>query len=180
MQPRRDPSALDIACTLFGNNEAAQELAARMDVSRPHRNDISISSKLVALRRMMDEMFVNENECGTDPASETASISTLWLQALRALSKSSPNSANTFHSGTWQRRQMNTQIASFTQLRHDTVLYTTQKSSLKMSCEHPAGMVDPYPLFWKQMRTMALRMESIGEDAQALHRFSVGGGVSIH
>ncbi|KAF1788252.1 Protein of unknown function DUF3160 [Phytophthora cactorum] len=110
MQPRRDPSALDVACTLFGNNEAAQELAARMDVSRPHRNDISISSKLVALRRMMDEMFVNENECGTDPASETASISTLWLQALRALSKSSPNSANTFHSGTWQRRQMNTQM----------------------------------------------------------------------
>ncbi|KAG3101802.1 hypothetical protein PI124_g11907 [Phytophthora idaei] len=104
MQPRRDPSALDVACTLFGNNEAAQELAARMDVSRTHRNDISISSKLVALRRMMDEMFVNENECGTDPASETASISTLWLQALRALSKSSPNSANTFHSGTWQRR----------------------------------------------------------------------------
>ncbi|KAG7387792.1 hypothetical protein PHYPSEUDO_013691 [Phytophthora pseudosyringae] len=181
-QPRRVPSAVDIAFTLFGNNEAAQELAARMDVQTssgdasdfvPHRDGIPFSSNLVALRQIIDDEFDNDSEEDSDVTSTAASVSTLWLRALRALSEPSPNTASTFHSDTWQRRQMNTQIASFTQLRHDTVLYATQMSTMKIQCEYPEGLVDPFPLFWQRMCEMALRMESIQEDAQALRRFRV-------
>ncbi|KAL3674831.1 hypothetical protein V7S43_000758 [Phytophthora oleae] len=169
-QPRDIPSAVDVAFTLFGNNEAAQELVARMKISPDadefvFRHDgIPISSNLVALRKIIDEVF-------EESIATTASVSTLWLLALRALSSPSPNRSSTFHSGTWQRRQMNTQIASFTQLRHDTVLYAKQSSLLKPQCEYPDGMVDPYPEFWRRMREMALQMKDIEEDAQKLREF---------
>ncbi|KAK1947500.1 hypothetical protein P3T76_001510 [Phytophthora citrophthora] len=170
MQPRRVPSAVDIAFTLFGNNEAGQELVNRMEMSLdadefvPHRDRIPISSNLVALRKVIDEEFTKES-------TATASASTLWLLALRALSLPSPNRSSTFHNGTWQRRQMNTQIASFTQLRHDTVLYSQQSSLTKPLCEFPDGMVDPFSEFWRRMREMPLRMNDIEDDAQTLRDF---------
>ncbi|KAG1711403.1 hypothetical protein DVH05_008655 [Phytophthora capsici] len=171
-QSRRVPSAVDIAFTLFGNNEAAQELVHRMKISpdadefERYRDGIPFSSNLVALRKMIDEVFAEES------TATTVSISTLWLLALRALSSPSPNKSSTFHTGTWQRRQMNTQIASFTQLRHDTVLYAQQSSLRKPTCEYPDGMVDPYPEFWRRMRELALRIKEIEHDAQDLCNFS--------
>ncbi|KAG3188462.1 hypothetical protein PC116_g3896 [Phytophthora cactorum] len=39
-------------------------------------------------------------------------------------------------------------------------------------CEYPDGMgVDPYPLVWKKMREMALRMKSIADDVLQCERF---------
>jgi hypothetical protein len=175
-QPRRVPSAVDVAFALFGNNEAAQEVAARMEAKLrvgdapefvEHRDGIPFASNLVALRQVIDAEFDDDEDSKQDGAAiESASISTLWLRALRALSRPSPNEASTFHSSTWQHRQMNTQIASFTQLRHDTVLYAKQSYTCGTRCEYPDGMVDPYPVFWRRMRALAERMKGIADKAQ--------------
>jgi hypothetical protein len=162
-QKRRMPSAVDVAFALFGNDSAARVLAARMDAKPPKvaafgssfvpfRDGIPFASNLVALRQLMDQ------ELGGDTGSatgEATSISTLWQRALRALSRPSPNAARTFHSHVWQQRQMNTQLGSFTQLRHDTLLYAKQSFTMLCGCEYAAGLVDPYPLFWRRMQELA-------------------------
>ncbi|KAG7375865.1 hypothetical protein PHYPSEUDO_014969, partial [Phytophthora pseudosyringae] len=180
-QVRRLPSALDVAFTLFGNNEVATELTRRMEAHAPradaasgddmefvpHRDGIPFASNLIALRQVIDEEFDDgdaNKPSGT--AFENASISTLWLQALRALSRPSPNAARLFHTKTWQHRQVNTQLASFTQLRHDTVLYAKQSYTCGTRCEYPDGVVDPYPVFWQQMGELAQRMKVIADQVR--------------
>ncbi|KAE9297528.1 hypothetical protein PF008_g23720 [Phytophthora fragariae] len=181
-QVRRIPSAVDVAFALFGNNEAAQELARRMEATThgdygssvefvSHRDGIPFASNLITLRQVIDNEFNDSEEDvkSSSGATESASISTLWLRALRALSRPSPNTASTFHSGTWRRRQMNTQIASFTQLRHDTVVYAKQGSTRRTMCEYPDGMVDPYPVFWQRMKELAERAKAIAETTHLQH-----------
>ncbi|KAG7378250.1 hypothetical protein PHYPSEUDO_010314 [Phytophthora pseudosyringae] len=164
-QKRRIPSAVDVAFTLFGNDSAAQILADRMNAKPPNaaafrspefvpfRDGIPFSSNLVALRQLMDQEFDSE------AFNNKASISMLWQRALRALSRPSPNAAGTFHSRVWQQRLMSTQLGSFTQLRHDTLLYSKQSYTMVCGCEYADGMVDPYPLFWRRMGELAKEMD---------------------
>ncbi|RLN91997.1 hypothetical protein BBJ28_00006820 [Nothophytophthora sp. Chile5] len=181
-QTRRIPSAVDVAFALFGNDVAGGEIADRMrappeyaastdDLSEfvPFRDGIPFASNLVALRQVIDQAFDDDGSKEATAADEGASVSTLWLRALRALSRASPNGANAFHSDTWRRRQMNTQIASFTQLRHDSVLYSKQSYTIGTRCEYADGMVDPYPIFWSRMRELAEQTARIaGESLPAL------------
>ncbi|DBA00914.1 TPA: hypothetical protein N0F65_006114 [Lagenidium giganteum] len=158
---RRIPSALDAAFALFGNDEAAALLLKRMaaNSSDPSygrfRDVVPYAANLVAMRRTIDGYFSKlENDVS---AQGTESISTLWIKALRALSMESPHSASVFHSSAWKKRMMNTQLASFTQLRHYTVLYA--KPSYR--CEYPAAFVDSYPKFWSYLRQLATRCSHI-------------------
>ncbi|RLN71908.1 hypothetical protein BBJ28_00025554 [Nothophytophthora sp. Chile5] len=158
-QKRRIPSAVDVAFTLFGNDVASAELAARMEAGDTNsrapaeavafRDGIPFASNLVALRQVIDQEFNDEDSKGVSIADTEASVSMIWLQALRALSRPSPNDARTFHSDGWKLRLMNTQIASFTQLRHDSLLYVKQSYTMRGGCEYADGMVEPYPLFWE-------------------------------
>jgi hypothetical protein len=169
--PRRIPSAVDVVFTLFGNNVAGEVMAARMHYRKQttdtedegdtkefvrHRDGLPFTSNAIALRQVIDSEFAAVKTGG-----ESASISSLWIQALRELSEPATNSASVFHSRPWLYRSMNTQIASFTQLRHDTVLYAKQSYTLGTRCEYADGMVDPYPAFWIQMKVLAMRMAQI-------------------
>ncbi|DBA04947.1 TPA: hypothetical protein N0F65_006949, partial [Lagenidium giganteum] len=155
---RRVPSALDNVFALFGNDDAAELLLKRMRANAsdrhyvPFRDGVPYASNLVALRRTIDEHFAkNQQNEGKD------SVSTLWIKALRALSGESPHPAPVFHSAVWKKRIINTQMASFTQLRHDTLLHAKQRFSVICACEYPAGFVDPYPKFWSCMAQLAKR-----------------------
>jgi hypothetical protein len=55
----------------------------------------------------------------------------------------------------WAMRTLNTQLASYTELKHDTVLYAKQPYASIIICEYPAGFVEPVPAFWRQMHEMA-------------------------
>lgn len=172
---RRVPSAVDVAFSLFGNNIAGEVMAARMEAQPRtkstqaghdsefvrHRDGLVYASNAMALRRIIDEEFSCIDE-------GTASISTLWIQALRELSKPAGHSSSTFHSRTWQLRQMNTQLASFAQLRHDSVLYAKQSYTLGTRCEYAAGFVDPYPNFWAKMTALSSRTADLVRDIQTL------------
>lgn len=162
---RRVPSAIDVAFSLFGNDAAGAIAAQRMtscsdgktETLVPLRDGIPYASNLVALRETIDNEFASNETVNT----EEDSISTLWLRALRELSKPSGNQASVFHSNVWQLRQLNTQLASFTQLRHDTVLYAKQSYTMQTRCEYAAGFVDPYPQFYACMQKLATRMVGI-------------------
>lgn len=55
----------------------------------------------------------------------------------------------------WGRRILNTQLASWAELRHDTILYNKQSYTSGFSCEFPDAAVDPYPEFYAALARFA-------------------------
>ena len=82
----------------------------------------------------------------------TSSFYTLWLAALRGMSPaetaSLPKSART---DAWARRTLLTQLASWSELRHDTILYAKQSYSTHILCKFPDAYVDPYPEVFRRL-----------------------------
>ncbi len=93
-----------------------------------------------------------------------------WLSALRALSPTAeladpaaaglPTIAAT---EPWGRRMLNTQLASWAQLRHDTLLYAKQSYTSGASCEFPDAMVDLYPEFYAALERLAAHGSQLAE-----------------
>jgi len=87
-----------------------------------------------------------------------------WLAALRTLSPM-PDVANPAAVGlprvagteAWGRRLLNTQLASWAELRHDTVLYAKQSYTSSAACEYPDAYVDPYPELFARIAAFAAR-----------------------
>jgi hypothetical protein len=51
-------------------------------------------------------------------------------------------------------KALNTQLASWTELRHDTVLYAKQSYTPGYICSYPYGFVEPLPAFWQRMKDL--------------------------
>ncbi|HMR76660.1 MAG TPA: DUF3160 domain-containing protein [Polyangiaceae bacterium] len=125
------PSSLDVAAAL-GNDEAVFLLAPELD--RYH-----YSANLLAARRVVEER--------SDDAWQ-ASLYDIWLSTLRRLDDA-PREPKHFpqamRSRAWQQKQLQTQLGSWAELRHDTLLYGKQSYTATLSCEYPEGFVEPYP-----------------------------------
>ena len=82
-----------------------------------------------------------------------------WLATLRQLSKPTTDPAIRKSCATraWAMRTLNTQLASWTQLRHDTILYAKQSYTSGVLCYYPAGFVEPVPHFWARLQKMVER-----------------------
>ncbi|MGI9239530.1 MAG: DUF3160 domain-containing protein, partial [Verrucomicrobiales bacterium] len=147
--PRRLPSAIDMAYSVLGNETARPILAERMADTNgvPFRDGFPFQQNLDTVRAVMDAQqteFWTEHSYGS------------WLHVLRGLSPGVPASApDTFQTRAWKRRILNTQLVSWTQLRHDTRLYAEQSYTPDVLCEFPDGYVDPYPEYWQRLADMA-------------------------
>jgi hypothetical protein len=51
----------------------------------------------------------------------------------------------------WQQQKLNTQLASWAQLRHDNLLYAKQSYSGGIGCSFPHSFVEPYPEFYRRL-----------------------------
>jgi hypothetical protein len=51
-------------------------------------------------------------------------------------------------------KSLSTQLASWTHMRHDTILYVKQSYG-NVKCEYPAGYVEPVPHFWTRLEKTA-------------------------
>jgi len=142
-EPRRMlPSSLDVLFAL-GNNAAAQLLQS--DLDRYH-----YATNLAALRFLID---------GYDEPFWEGSIYNGWLAAIRALNPpllrdSLPSFMQT---AAWWQEKMNTQLASWAQLRHDNLLYAKQSYSGGVICSYPDGYVEPVPQFYETLHRFAER-----------------------
>jgi hypothetical protein len=87
-----------------------------------------------------------------------ASLYHQWVGAIRALSERNtpglPIVANTEH---WGRRILNAQLASWAELRHDTILYAKQSYTGSPGCEYPDAYVEPYPELFARIASYASR-----------------------
>lgn len=138
---RMMPDPLDVAFSVFANDQAGQLLQSEL-AEYGYQHDLNAMRVLVDLH---DENFWNAN------------LYNGWLDAIRALSPA-PNAAAPAVAQTeaWGRRLLTAQMASWAELRHDTLLYTKQSYTSGASCEYPDVYVEPNPLVFEKIRNFAL------------------------
>lgn len=94
-----------------------------------------------------------------------------WLYSLRALLAEMPEGyPNFMRTDAWQRRNLGAALASWTELRHDTILYAKQSYTPPRSMPKPPppGYIEPVPEFYGRLLALA-RMTRAGlSDMQAL------------
>ena len=93
-----------------------------------------------------------------------------WLYTLKALLDEAPEGyPNFMGTQAWQRRQLNTALASWTQLRHDTVLYAKQSyGTIRGGQSTPPGYIEPIPIFWGRLLSLMRMTSQALDDLDAL------------
>jgi hypothetical protein len=82
----------------------------------------------------------------------------IWLSTLQALSADTTRAPypSVMQTKEWDQKCLHTQLASWAQLRHDTILYAKQ-SYEGGDCDYPEGWVDPYPKLYQSLTQFAQR-----------------------
>lgn len=154
--PRRMmPNPLDVAFAALGNDQAAQMLT-------PELNTYNYAPYLENMRTLVNAHGDSFWE---------ANLYNIWLSALRALSPSASEMANPASAGLpnvaatemWGRRILSAQLASWAELRRDTILYAKQSYTSGISCEYPDAYVDPYPEFFARIEAFATAGMALGD-----------------
>ncbi|MEQ8756249.1 MAG: DUF3160 domain-containing protein [Coleofasciculus sp. G1-WW12-02] len=147
--PRRIPSSLDVAFAALGNNQIVPELVDRMTNrgGRQFRDGLNYQHHLAAVKTVVDQQ---------NPAIWEQNIYLNWLATLRELSTPTTEAKypEAMRTKAWAMKTLNTQLASWTQLRHDTILYAKQSYTGGTRCFYPAGFVEPRPEFWERFERM--------------------------
>ncbi|MCP4109753.1 MAG: DUF3160 domain-containing protein [Desulfobacteraceae bacterium] len=156
---RRIPTSLDVAFAVFGNSQIVPEIVSLImnPTGVKFRDGLFYQHNLAALRNVIDK----QNE-----EMWEENIYMNWLATLRELSEptTDPEYPEAMRTRAWAMKTLNTQLGSWTQMRHDTVLYAKQSISYP-GCLYPAGYVEPRPEFWARFEKMtelaASQIESI-------------------
>jgi hypothetical protein len=149
---RRIPSSADVGFAVFGNDHLVPTLTQRMKnpAGREFRDNLPYQHNLTAVRNIIDRL----------PAETwTESLYADWLGCLRELSQPTTDASypEAMRTSSWALKATMTQTASWTQLRHDTILYAKPSYTSGEACEYPAGFVEPVPHFWKHYEAMIER-----------------------
>ncbi len=154
---RRVPSCLDVAFAALGNDQVVPLLVERITAG-PHRfrDRVNYQNNLLATRNVINAQ---------QPSEWDVNLYMGWLATLRELSKPTTHAKypEALRTRAWARKSLNTQLASWTQLRHDTVLYAKQSYTSNASCFYPAGFVEPVPHVWARMEKMIQRAAELLE-----------------
>lgn len=163
--PRMLPATQDVLFAL-GNDASAQLLEEELD-------EFGYAPNLAALRYLVDAY---------EPEFWNSTLYNGWLDAVRSLNPpeervSLPAFAQT---AAWWQQKMNTQLASWAQLRHDNLLYAKQSYSSGIDSAPtpqtvepaPAFFVEPFPAFFEAVHRFARRA------AEQFEAVDVGQGTS--
>ncbi|MGE4181411.1 MAG: DUF3160 domain-containing protein, partial [Limisphaerales bacterium] len=156
---RRVPSALDVAFAVLGNNQVVPNLVAQIQRSprfpspthaELFRDGHPYQHNLAAARATIDAQ---------KPEAWDTSIAMGWLGALRELSHPTTDAAypEAMRTHSWAMRTLNTQLASWTQYRHNTVVDAKQSYTSVPLCFYPAGFVEPRVECWRRLQATRTR-----------------------
>ena len=151
---RRLPSGVDIAFTVMDNAAAVPVLASRIRNRSgvPFRDGFPIQHHLGALHGVFDQL---KDEGWKD------NLYTAWIHTLRLWSQPVDESIpEVFRTREWALRTMNSQLASWSHLRHNTVLYTKRSVSGDVLCSFPHTYLEPNLAAWGSITAMARRLAS--------------------
>ena len=134
------PDPLD-AMFVLGNDDALPLL--KNDLNKYH-----YATQAWALRYLIDSYTADFWE---------ASLYNTWLDAIRLLGPTNASEQVPFFMKTtaWHQEKLNTQLASWAQLRHDNLLYAKQSYTGATACSFPHSFVEPYPEFYRKIAVFA-------------------------
>lgn len=152
--PRNLPTSLDVMSIL--GSKAAEEVMAEIKAEQKWDNYDSQREKVK--KEITGEIGKKETSYNT------------WIYTLKALF-SPTGSKQLFATQTpWQFKELNTTLGSWTELKHDTILYAKQsyaESGSGSSFEIPEyeppyvkGYVEPDPIFFSRLLTLASSLRS--------------------
>ncbi len=133
---RMMPDPLDVLYSL-GNDDALHFLEADM-TAYPYASQLALMRYLIGSK---------------EPQFWSESLYNAWLSSIRALNPIPDNENLPFfmRTGAWHQQKMNTQLAAWTQVRHDNLLYAKPSYTGGMGCSFPYSYVEPYPEFYKRL-----------------------------
>lgn len=148
---RMMPKPLDVLFA-FGNDATAQLLQDELS-TYPY------ASNLAALRYLINSV---------DEATWKSSYYSEWLSAIRTLNPASESERahlpRYMQTAAWWQKQINTQLSSWTELRHDNLLYGKQSYTGGVSCYYPGGYVEPVPALFEGIADFSRRVQAWTDD----------------
>lgn len=159
---RRIPSCVDMGFAVLGNDHLVPTLTERIKDrdGKKFRDGLPYQHNLAAARNIVDRL---------PESAWKESLYADWLGCLRELSKPTTDAQypEAVRTREWAMKSTMTQMASWTQLRHDTILYAKPSYTSGVLCEYPAGFVEPVPHFWKRYEQMILRTKAMLQKTDA-------------
>ncbi len=137
---RTVPSGLDVGYCLFDLSAANTHLSSQMQ-------------RHSELRRQLDRLHTEF--CDYGESDRKGTIYSGWVKAIRAAgrpakSRHMPRALTTI---AWQDKCLNTALASWTQTRHDFILYAAQP--IPPACAGMSAYVEPVPETYHELATMS-------------------------
>jgi hypothetical protein len=131
--PRALPSTLDVMYAL-GNDNALTHLTDEI-------KKYDYQPQLNTLRSEVDTLA---------PDFWISSVYNRWLGMIRTLDSPTTDAKypQSMRTNAWADKMLQTQLASWAQLRHDNILYVKQSVTGVAVCSYPKGYVEPYPEFY--------------------------------
>lgn len=131
------PSTLDILFAI-GNDAAAQLLSAELE-------KYHYATNLASLRYLIN---------GYDTTFWNSNLYHAWLNIIRTLNSPQDRSLlpQTMQTAAWWQEKMNTQLSSWSQLRHDNLLYAKQSYTGGTICSYTESYVEPIPEFYDALK----------------------------
>lgn len=143
---RMVPSTLDVLFGL-GNDAAGQLLQNELETYK-------YSTNLSALRFLIDSY---------DTTFWNKSLFNIWLNSIRFLNPPAErdNLPLFMRTGAYWQQKINTQLASWAELRHDNILYAKQSYTGGSSCSFPYGYVEPFPEFFNNLKLFGYNLNNL-------------------
>jgi hypothetical protein len=137
---RMMPNPLD-ALFVLGNNDA-------LPLLQDEFNKYPYAEQMANLRFLVDQK---------PPEFWSESLYNVWLNSIRKLNPAEENPAFPLFMRTaaWHQEKINTQLASWSHLRHDNLLYAKQSYTGGTGCSFPFSYIEPYPEFYRSLKKYA-------------------------
>ena len=160
---RKFPRVLDVVHTVLGNDAVLPMLEHNMrpeNVEVQQRDGFQYTAHLHKVREY----------CSKDESTDPESLYSQELRMLAALSADRKaiqteaalqHLAPTFGSEAWGRKQANTQVGHYCELRHDNALYVKEFEGCSLQCWHPDLLVEPSPAFWYEFLTTVEQLKAL-------------------
>ncbi len=148
------PNTLDILFAL--KNDAAIQLL---------ENDLTeykYSSNLASLRYLINSY--NDDFW-------QSSLYNIWLNSIMKLNppKNREQLPKFMQTAAWWQKTMNTQLASWSQLRHDFILSVKKPYSAGVTCVFPKGFVEPVPELYQSIHSFAEKLLALFKEYEVIY-----------
>ena len=147
-------SGFKLASDVYESNRKAAEQFENILISE------DTAHQIVGQLFLEDQILNMTEEILNMPSDKKQTIHWKWIESLKniAIDKPACNESiilpEFMNSDAWLDKELTTIMGSWAQLKHDTILYSKQSTTMWI-CSTPTGYVEPYPEFYKSLRTLS-------------------------